>query len=246
MNNDTNNNLRNADQEQGQSTVGVLVSSFDSIKPAFSSLEGRTVKLHLLSTHTLSPIQHQQIWQVVQSEPNATCWTYLPYSGFAQPEALMKVLDHNFNFVDAVHFAIETALGVVGWVGLLNIRPEHRVIEIGNVYFSHQMKRSTAATEVLYLLLKHCFAQGYRRVEWKCDDLNAPSKKAALRFGFQYEGTFRQDRIVKGRNRDTAWFSIIDTEWPNVQLAYEAWLADTNFDAQGQQKVSLVELMPSL
>lgn len=242
----TQKNMKNIHQNQGVATVGALVKPRDPIEPTFSSLQGRTVKLQLLSTHSLSPIQHQQIWQVVQTEPSATCWTYLPYSGFEQPEALKTVLDRNFNFVDAVHFAIETTQGVVGWVGLLNIRPEHRVIEIGNVYFSHQMKRSTAATEVLYLLLKHCFAQGYRRVEWKCDDLNLPSKKAALRFGFQYEGTFRQDRIVKGRNRDTAWFSIIDAEWLKVQLAYEAWLADTNFDAEGQQKVGLVKLMSSL
>ncbi|WP_228198833.1 MULTISPECIES: GNAT family N-acetyltransferase [Acinetobacter] len=243
MNHDLQNNMKNRNQNQGIAIVGALVKPLDLIEPNFSSLQGRTVKLQLLSTNTLSPIQHQQIWQVVQSESDVA-WTYMAYTGFAQQTALINMLDANFHLPDAIHFGIETRQGVVGWVGLLNIRPVHRVIEIGNVYFSHQMKRSTAATEVLYLLLKHCFAQGYRRVEWKCDDLNVPSKKAALRFGFQYEGTFRQDRIVKGRNRDTAWFSMIDTDWPLVQQAYEAWLADTNFDEHGRQKLSLAQLMP--
>ncbi|WP_425918104.1 GNAT family N-acetyltransferase [Acinetobacter sp. TSRC1-2] len=107
---------------------------------------------------------------------------------------------------------------------------------MGNVYFSHQMKQSTASTEVIYLLLQACFEQGFRRVEWKCDELNQPSKRAAARFGFQYEGTFRQHRIVKGRNRNTAWFSILDEEWINLQEAYQNEFELNNLDAEGEQK----------
>ena len=105
------------------------------------------------------------------------------------------------------------------------------------------MKQSTASTEVIYLLLKACFEQGFRRVEWKCDDLNLPSKRAALRFGFQHEGTFRQDRIAKGRNRNTAWFSILDQEWPELEKAYLAWLKADNFDQNGQQKLRLCDFL---
>lgn len=216
-------------------TRGQLLENPEPIQPNFSSIQGQYVKLQLLSVDALSQLQKQQIWHVVQTEPNTHCWAYLPYSGFARSEELMDFLDGNFHFDDAIHFGIETHQGVVGWVGLLNVRKAHHVIEIGNVYFSHQLKQSRAATEVIYLLLKHCFAQGFRRVEWKCDALNEPSRRAALRFGFQYEGTFRQDRIVKGRNRDTAWFSVIDTEWPAIRQGYKLWLARSNFDADGQQ-----------
>ena len=134
---------------------------------------------------------------------------------------------------------IEVDGEVQGWIALLNPRLGHAVIEIGNVYFSHKMKKSKAATEAIFLLLQQCFKHGFRRVEWKCDDANAPSKVAALRFGFQYEGLFRQDRIVKNRNRNTAWFSIIDEEWSDLEKTYQQSLSPENFDAQGFQKQRL-------
>lgn len=145
----------------------------------------------------------------------------------------------NFGFTETKHFLIEVEGKILGWIALMNERSEHAVIEIGNVYFSHQMKRSVAATETIYLLLKACFEQGFRRVEWKCDDLNEPSRQAALRFGFQFEGVFRQDRISKGNNRNTAWYSILDEEWQTIQVAYENWLNPENFDAKVQQKKRL-------
>ena len=141
-----------------------------------------------------------------------------------------------------MHYLIEVNHMIVGWIGLINERSAHRAIEVGNVYFSHQMKQSTASTEVIYLLLKTCFEQGFRRVEWKCDELNQPSKRAALRFGFQYEGTFRQDRIAKGRNRNTAWFSILDEEWSSLEMVYQQWLSPENFDMDGKQKKRLSDL----
>ncbi len=160
----------------------------------------------------------------------------MPYSGFETSDELRIALTNCFGFKGTTHYLIEVNHTIVGWVGLMNQRPTDHVIEIGNVYFSHQMKQSTASTEVIYLLLKACFEQGFRRVEWKCDELNQPSKRAALRFGFQYEGTFRQDRIAKGRNRNTAWFSILDEEWPSLATAYQHWLSAENFDTDGNRK----------
>ncbi|AOA59845.1 GNAT family N-acetyltransferase [Acinetobacter larvae] len=197
---------------------------------------------HAVSGLTLLPVsqladQHlTELWACIAQEPDQRCWTYLPYTGFAHQAELQQALTQQFYLAGAQHYVVVTAEGAVGWIALLNLRPEHAVVEIGNVYFSPRLKHSIAATATLYVLLAHCFAQGYRRVEWKCDELNAPSKAAALRFGFQYEGTFRQDRITKGRNRNTAWFSMLDHEWSSLALAYQAWLAADNFDPQGQQK----------
>lgn len=130
------------------------------------------------------------------------------------------------------------ALGQQSW---MRIRPEHGSIEIGGIYWGLPMARSRLATEALYLFAHHAFDElGYRRFEWKCNDRNEPSKKAATRFGFTFEGVFRQDMIVKGESRDTAWFSIIDAEWPALRAEYERWLGPDNFDAAGGQKTRLV------
>jgi RimJ/RimL family protein N-acetyltransferase len=129
------------------------------------------------------------------------------------------------------------ALGQQGW---MRIRPEHGSIEIGGVYWGLPMARTRLATEALYLFARHAFDDlGYRRFEWKCNDRNEPSKAAATRFGFTFEGVFRQDMIMKGENRDTAWFSILDGEWPALRAEYERWLSPDNFDDAGQQKTRL-------
>lgn len=205
-------------------------------------LLGRSVKLHALSLEHINAEQLDQLWQLTQAEP-VSSWTYLPYSGFSSKALLQQQLVAGFNFPSQVHYLLEVDQQCCGWLALLNLRAAHRVVEIGNVYFSSQLKRSYAATEAIYLLLKNCFAQGVRRVEWKCDELNTPSYRAALRFGFEYEGTFRQDRIVKGHNRNTAWFSILDEEWPVLDKAYQQWLSEDNFDEQGQQKTRLSEFI---
>ena len=127
----------------------------------------------------------------------------------------------------------------------MRIDPTHRVIEVGNVLYTPAMQCTAGATEAQYLFARYVFdGLGNRRYEWKCNALNAPSKRAAERFGFAFEGIFRQHMIVKGRNRDTAWFSMLDSEWPARKSAYELWLAPGNFDGQGRQKVSLSSLMP--
>ena len=201
-------------------------------------LLGQHVSLRFMATGD-SEITQKKLWESVSSEPNHSCWTYLPYTGFDTFEQFKHSLDTNFGFGSAPHYRIEMSGGHVGWVGLLNQNNTHRTIEIGNVYFSHRMKQSTAATEVIFLLLDQCFQHGFRRVEWKCDALNEPSKRAAKRYGFQYEGTFRQHYISKGRNRDTAWFSMVDHEWIKLKDAYLAWLQPENFDAIQQQKHKL-------
>jgi RimJ/RimL family protein N-acetyltransferase len=128
----------------------------------------------------------------------------------------------------------------VGIVTLMEIRPAMRVIEIGHILYGSPLQRKPLGTEVQYLAARYAFdTLGYRRYEWKCNALNAPSRRAAQRFGFTYEGTFRQHMIVKGRSRDTAWFSMLDSEWPSRRAAFERWLSADNFDADGHQRVSL-------
>ena len=122
----------------------------------------------------------------------------------------------------------------------MRIVPEHGVIEIGSIYWGPAIARTPRATEALYLFARHIFETlGYRRFEWKCNDRNEPSKRAAKRFGFTYEGLFRQHMIAKGENRDTAWFSMLDSEWPERKATFERWLEPSNFDASGQQKTPL-------
>lgn len=130
------------------------------------------------------------------------------------------------------------AVGQQGW---MRIRPEHGSIEIGGIYWGLPMARTPLATEALFLFARHAFDDlGYRRFEWKCNNRNEPSKAAATRFGFQFEGVFRQDMIIKGESRDTAWFSIVDSEWPAMRAEYERWLSPDNFDADGQQNSKLM------
>lgn len=140
-------------------------------------------------------------------------------------------------YVAIIDKASGRAVGQQGW---MRIRPEHGSIEIGGVYWGLPMARTRLATEALYLFARHAFDDlGYRRFEWKCNDRNEPSKAAATRFGFKHEGVFRQDMILKGESRDTAWFSIIDGEWPALRAEYERWLSPENFDDAGAQKTRL-------
>jgi RimJ/RimL family protein N-acetyltransferase len=143
---------------------------------------------------------------------------------------------------DPLFFAIvERNSGrAVGYAAYLRIEPAHRVIEVGGIVFTPALQRTAGATEAMYLMARHAFEDlGYRRYEWKCDARNSPSRRAALRFGFTFEGLFRQHMIVKGRNRDTAWFSMLDGEWPDRQARFDRWLAPSNFDEAGTQRTRL-------
>ena len=172
-------------------------------------------------------------------------WRYLGYGPFDDVADYGAWATAHQDSTDPLFYAIvDTATGrAAGVASYLRIEPEHGVIEIGHIWFGGRLQRTPAATEAIHLLARHAFDElGNRRLEWKCDAANARSRAAAQRFGFTYEGTFRQHMIVKGRNRDTAWFAIIDGEWPAVRAAFEAWLEPENFDASGRQRASLAQL----
>jgi RimJ/RimL family protein N-acetyltransferase len=175
-----------------------------------------------------------------------TIWTYLPDGPYESVEQLRSMLAAVAELNDPIYFAIvasghEQPLGIASY---LRITPEFGVIEIGHIWFAAQLRRSTAATEAIYLLARHVFDDlGYRRLEWKCNSLNAASRAAAKRFGFTFEGVFRNHLIVKGRNRDTAWFAITDADWPAIRSGFEAWFDPANFDGDGRQRRRLAELI---
>lgn len=171
-------------------------------------------------------------------------WAYLggrPYADRAGFDAWLaaRAASHDPRFYAIVEAGSGQALGLAAY---LNSVPEHGSLEVGHLHFSPRLKRTPAATEAMALMMGHAFALGYRRYEWKCDALNAPSRRAATRLGFRFEGIFRQHRVVAGRNRDTAWFSILDGEWPALEAILERWLAPDNFDARGRQRLSLSAL----
>jgi RimJ/RimL family protein N-acetyltransferase len=235
------NYLKTQQNQFGQMTGSSLEENVTA-STVQGDISGRYVKLVDVA-HGITDQAAGQLWEAVSTEPDERCWTYLPYSAPQSQQSLKDSLQNLFGFKDSTHFLIEVAGEVQGWVALLNLRLAHGAVEIGNVYFSHKMKQSRAATETIFLLLQQCLNNNFRRVEWKCDDCNEPSKTAALRFGFQYEGLFRQDRIVKGHNRNTAWFSMIDDEWSELKNAYQQWLSPDNFDEHGFQKQKLSDFL---
>jgi RimJ/RimL family protein N-acetyltransferase len=171
-------------------------------------------------------------------------WTYLPYGPFATLEdysgwlkAVATAADPMFHAV--VDLATNEAVGVASY---LRIDPVAGSIEVGHINYSPKLQRTIAATEAMYLMMKRAFELGYRRYEWKCNALNAASRAAAQRLGLSYEGVFRQARVDKGRNRDTAWYATIDTEWPALDRAFRRWLHPSNFDKKGRQLTSLTAL----
>jgi RimJ/RimL family protein N-acetyltransferase len=179
---------------------------------------------------------------------DAALWTYLAYGPFADQGAFERWLAERARSEDPLFFAvIDRQSGrASGMASYLNIVPDMGCIEIGHIWFAPLLQKSRAATEAIFLMMRQVFDDlGYRRLEWKCNALNEASMRAARRFGFTYEGTFRQHMVVKGRNRDTAWFSLLDREWPAVRSAFERWLAPDNFDAAGRQRTSLSALMQS-
>jgi RimJ/RimL family protein N-acetyltransferase len=173
-------------------------------------------------------------------------WRYLAYGPFDgdRPgfDAHLRAQQASVDpwFLAVVEAGSGRAVGVVSY---LRAEPDHGVIEIGHIWFGAALQRTPGATETVYLLARHAFeGLGHRRLEWKCDAANARSQAAARRFGFTYEGTFRQHQVIKGRNRDTAWFSVLDVEWPAARAAFEAWLDPANFDDDGRQRVALAAL----
>jgi RimJ/RimL family protein N-acetyltransferase len=172
-------------------------------------------------------------------------WTYMASGPFTDAASHLAYVEKIVRADDPLHYAVIDlkSARAVGTLALMRIDPANGVIEVGHVAFSPALKRTPLSTEAQFLLMRYVFdTLGYRRYEWKCDSLNTPSRQAAERLGFQFEGIFRQALVYKQRNRDTAWFSIIDGEWPVYRAAFERWLAPENFDAQGQQLISLKAL----
>jgi RimJ/RimL family protein N-acetyltransferase len=172
-------------------------------------------------------------------------WTYLAFGPFADDHELVAAVDGMTGFPDRQPFAITVDGAALGFASYLRIDRPNGVLEIGSIGLAPALQRTTAATEALFLMIDHAFDLGYRRCEWKCDDLNAPSRAAALRLGFTYEGTFRQATHYKGRNRDTAWYAIVDHEWPALRRAFTTWLAPGNFDGDGRQRSTLEQCRSS-
>lgn len=178
------------------------------------------------------------------AEGDGSDWSYLPYGPFDTLAAFEAWMVETCLSDDPMFFAIidgETGYAV-GMASYLNIHRVHGTIEVGHVHFAPALQRSRIATEAMYLMMGHAFAAGYRRYEWKCNAHNARSRRAAQRFGFSYEGIFRQHMVVRGHNRDSAWYACVDGAWPALKAAFETWLAADNFDDHGRQRVSLREL----
>lgn len=209
--------------------------------PPRANIHGRYCRLEPVDANRHGP----DLFAAITSAPDGRAWTYLFQEPFAQYEAFHVHLEHMQASRDPLFFAVADSKTerAVGYLALMRIDPAHGVIEVGNINYSPLVQRTPAATEAQYLLMKLVFdTLGYRRFEWKCDSLNAPSRSAAQRLGFRFEGVFRQAVVYKGRSRDTAWFSIIDIEWPAVRAAMEAWLSPDNFSSDGTQRVSLTDI----
>jgi RimJ/RimL family protein N-acetyltransferase len=191
----------------------------------------------------LDPVRHRaSLWEAVRDDDRI--WTYMAYGPFADEAVFSDWLATREEIGDPFYYAIVEPAGLaVGLAALMSIRPDMKVIEVGNILLSPAVQRTPLATEAQYLLARHAFETlGFRRYEWKCNALNAASRRAALRFGFTFEGIFRNHMIIKGRNRDTAWFAMLDSEWPARKAAFERWLDLENFNPDGSQKTRLGDL----
>ena len=214
-------------------------------RPARAAIEGRHVRLE-----PLDPARHGDgLYAASRTADAEDRFRWLFEAAPGDRAAFQAWLEKAAASEDPLHFAVvDRASGRVGGrQSFMRIDTTHGVIEIGNILWNEPVARRPAATEALYLFARHAFdTLGYRRFEWKCNDLNAPSKRAALRFGFTPEGVFRQHMVVKGRNRDTAWFAIVDKDWPVIRAAFEAWLSPENFDAGGGQKTRLEDIRAAI
>ena len=212
-------------------------------RPSPSVMQGRLMRLEPLDSSRHAADLHDGF----SLDADARHWTYLSYGPFASATDYAQWIDGTRTQANELYFAVvDQATGKpVGVAAYLRIDPAMGSIEVGNLRFSRLLQRKPASTEVMYFMMRHAFDElGYRRYEWKCDSLNAASLAAAKRLGFRFEGIFRNALVAKGNNRDTAWLSITDAEWPAIKAAFEAWLAPDNFDATNRQRRRLVDLRP--
>ena len=221
--------------------IGAEVSDHPAPRPERRVLPGRFVDLVPLDPDAHGP----SLWEESHGPTKDAIWQYLFEAPFPDYAAFKAHLERKAASEDPLFYAIvDKASGrALGYETLMRIDPANRVIEVGNVMYGAGLQRTPGATEAQYLLARYVFDDlRYRRYEWKCNALNAPSRRAADRLGFTFEGLFRQAVIVRGRNRDTAWYSMLDSEWPSRKAAFERWLDPANFDAEGRQKKALTKL----
>ena len=222
--------------------IGPEVDPKPAKRPARDTvLEGRSVRLAPLDPTS----QADALYDNAHGPERDRLFLYLSPTPFPDRASFRAYLEKSAASEDPLFLAIlDRATGeLLGHATYMRIEPAHRVIEVGNILYTPKLQRTPAATEAMYLMARHAFEDlGYRRYEWKCNALNAPSRQAAERYGFTFEGVFRQHMIVKGRNRDTAWYAMLDAEWPVRRRAFERWLDPANFDADGRQRVSLSAL----
>jgi RimJ/RimL family protein N-acetyltransferase len=215
--------------------TGEAVDPAPSPRPGPVTLQGRYGRLEKLDVAKHAA----ELWEAVKGHDQV--WDYLFHGPFSERAAFDDYIRMFASRDDPYAYAIlDQDNRTVGFATLMEIRPQNRVIEVGNILYSPLLQKTPLATEVQYLLARYAFEElKNRRYEWKCNTLNAPSRRAALRFGFTFEGIFKQHMIVKGRNRDTSWYAMMGHEWPSRKAAFEAWLSPDNFDAQGKQKKKL-------
>jgi RimJ/RimL family protein N-acetyltransferase len=226
--------------------IGPIVERLHEARPP----ERQTLVGTRLRLEPIDPDFHAQSLYVLSHGPDmAWLWDYLAYGPFADLADFTGWLEGCAGSADPLYFAAIDLQGgqACGMTAYMNIVPADARIEVGQIWYAPAIQRTPLPTEAMFLMFTRVFDElGYRRLEWKCNDLNEPSKQAARRLGFTYEGTFRQHMIVKGRNRDTAWFSMLDSEWPAVRANLERWLSADNFDPDGQQRTSLSMLNAGL
>ena len=211
-------------------------------RPTREVLTGRYCRLE-----PLSPAHAEALHAANARNESGAMWTYLSYGPFPTLEAYRTWIEERSRSRDPLFYAVVDAQvdaqSAVGVASYLRIKPASGSLEVGHIAYSPLLQRQRAATEAMYLLMKRAFELGYRRYEWKCDALNAGSRRAAQRLGFSFEGVFRQATVYKGRNRDTAWYAVLDKDWPRLRKAFERWLEPDNFDANAQQRQRLSELV---
>jgi|SRR5690349_21698688 RimJ/RimL family protein N-acetyltransferase len=230
-------------QPHAEPPLGPPVDASPARRPARTTLEGRRVILAPLDAGA----HGGALWDAVGAPEHDHLWLYLFAGPFADRAAFDADLAKKAASEDPLFFAIvdRESSRAAGYASYMRMEPGHRVIEVGSILYTPALQRTAGATEAMYLMARHVFEElGYRRYEWKCNALNQSSRRAALRLGFTFEGIFRQHMIVKGRSRDTAWFSMLDSEWPARKAAFERWLSAENFDGEGRQRERLSSAAP--
>ena len=222
-----------------EKTLGKAVPNWNGVELPRRELLGKSCRV----TPIQLPDDAAELHALFADDPDQNLWNYLNYGPFKDAAAYLEWIAGQQSNPTQLFYVVRDLKGnALGVAAYLRLDPVNGSVEVGHICFSSSIQRSIIATEAMHLMMREAFELGYRRYEWKCHSLNRRSVAAALRYGFQFEGVFRQAGVSKGRNRDTAWFSILDSEWPAVKQAFETWLTDDNFDQAGRQLASLASL----